>query len=529
MNFMEALKNEFLESEFNVSVTENGALGYKTTGKKLLDFNFAVSSMRRWDEKTIESRFAEVCAEDLNLAVVWLFFSRDIRGKGMGERRIFRVCLKYLAINFPEKVVKVLKLVPEYGRWDDLFDLCDDSIPKTVQDELFSIIREQFRSDVFNLRNQKSISLMAKWLPSINSHSKKTRANAKRIVKGLGIKDRQYQTLCSRLRGYLNVVETKMSANEWGDIVYRDVPSRANLNYNSAFLRHDEYRRRKFLEKVEKGETKVNAGALFPHDIVHKYGFGRMGSIWGAREAEVDDNLEAAWKALPDYVKGCGGSTLVVADGSGSMTSNVDPRSGLTAIEVCNALAIYFAERASGAFKNTYITFSSSPSIVNIGNGTLLSKLRIALAHDECSNTNIEATFDLILETAIKNRMKQEDLPKNILIITDGEFDAMTGPCSWGFYNREKDFKAPNNALFNDIKRRFKEAGYDMPRLIFWNVASRTNTIPLKENALGVALVSGFSPAIANMVLSNKLDPWVCLLEALADKRYEPVVKALSE
>jgi hypothetical protein len=315
------------------------------------------------------------------------------------------------------------------------------------------------------------------------------------------------------MRKYIDVVECKMSAKEWGAINYESVPSRANLIYNNAFLRNDEERRRAYLGVLEKGEVKINAGTLFPHDIVHKY----ISSGWSYSLKSLDATLEGLWKALPDTVKGAE-NTIVVADGSGSMTCNVGGNTSVTALDVANALAIYFSERASGEFKDKYITFSHRPQLVDFSNAkTLRDKIQIALRHNEVADTNIEATFDLILKTAVNNNMSQEDMPKNILIISDMEFNSAVG------------WHRPNETLFATIANKYAAHGYKLPRLVFWNVNSRTGTVPVKENDLGVALVSGFSVNIVNMVMSNKLDPYECLLETLNTERYQAVEDAIKD
>jgi hypothetical protein len=240
-----------------------------------------------------------------------------------------------------------------------------------------------------------------------------------------------------------------------------------------------------------------------------------MNSGWYSRLKSYDATLEGLWKALPDTVKGAE-NTIVVADGSGSMTCNVGGNTSVTALDVANALAIYFAERASGEFKDKYITFSSRPQLVDFSNAkTLRDKLQIALSHNEVADTNIEATFDLILQTAVNNHMSQEDIPKNVLIISDMEFNSAVG------------WHRPTETLFTTIAKKYAAAGYKLPRLVFWNVNSRTGTIPVKENDLGVALVSGFSVNIVNMVMSNKLDPYECLLDVLNTERYQPVENAV--
>lgn len=510
MNFMENLKNT-LGEEFNVSATENGAVGYRTSGKELLDINFAVSSLRNENEANIERRFAKAFYEDKILAVKWLFYAGDVRG-GLGERRLFRIGLKWLAKNERGMLIKLIPLVAEYTRWDNLLCLLDENDEKLTA-IVSATLKNQLNSDMENMAQKKPISLCAKWMPSVNASSKETRKYAKLLAYTFGISEREYRKMLSALRAYLDVVEVKMSKKEWNAIEYSAVPSRANLIYNDAFLRNDEERRRKYLAALEKGETKINAGVLFPHDIVHKYSAVRG---WSYSVNNYDAAIEQLWKALPDYVKDSG-NTICVADGSGSMTAKVG-NTNVSCLEVANALAIYFAERSSGQFKDNYITFSERPQLVSFANcNSLRDKIAKALTHNEVANTNIEAVFDLILQTAIKARMKQEDMPKNILILSDMEFDSCASA------NRGR----PNEKLFAVIAQKYAEYGYSLPRLVFWNICSRTGTIPVKENKLGVALVSGFSPAIVKMVLSNQTDPFQCLLEQLNDERYAPVEQAL--
>lgn len=503
MSFMNAMQNEMLEN-FNHSVTENGAGGYRTTGKSLLDINFAVASLRSASENEVIERFKRAFFDDKILAMKWLFFARDIRG-GLGERRLFRTAMSFVADYEPATVEKVIHLIPEYGRFDDMWALLDDEKLRPV---VMEYVKKQLDSDIKNCNDNKPVSLLAKWLPSCNASSASSKKYSKIIRQYLDMTESAYRKTLSWLRKYIDVVEVKMSAKQWGDIKYEAVPSRANLIYNDAFLRNDEERRREFLAQLEKGEVKINAGTLFPHDIVHKYCNGGYRGL-----KAYDATIEGLWKSLPDLVDGCG-NTIVVADGSGSMTVPVGGTS-TTALEVANALAIYFAERSSGEFKDKYITFSSRPQFVDFSRGqSLRDKISIALGHSEISNTNIEAVFDLILSTAVRNNMCQEDIPANILIISDMEFDcATTGRIGAN--------------LFKTIEAKYRNYGYKLPRLVFWNVNSRTNTIPVRENDMGVALVSGFSVNICKMVMSGKTDPFECLLETLNSERYQLVEDAL--
>lgn len=505
---MEAVLNE----DYNNSTTENGAKGYRTTGKALLDFNFKVASYRNKSEDEIVKDFNKVLYEDKLTAMKFLFFIRD-REEGLGERRLFRVIIKHLANTEPEIIKEVLPLVAEYGRYDDLLELFNTPLEKDVI-KLFEL---QTIKDIDNLQINKPVSLLAKWLPSINASNVNTKEKAKRIIKQWGLAEKQYRKTLSVLREYIDVTERKMCSNEWEQIKYENVPSRANLNYNDAFLRHDEARRREFLGQVEKGEKKIHAGKLYPHDIVHKY---MTGGWYRENVKPFDVALEQLWKALPQKEIA---NTLVVADGSGSMTSTIG-KTNVTALDVANALAIYFAEHNKGEFNNTYITFSENPQIVRFNKtDSLHDKIAKALAHDEVANTNIEAVFRLILRTAMENNVSQEEMPKNILIISDMEFDTATR-AEYGY-----NYRKPDQKLFKVIENEYNGYGYKLPKLIFWNVASRTGTIPMKENDLGVALVSGFSTNIAEMVMNDKLDPLEILLDKLNTPRYEKITKILQK
>lgn len=501
----------------NLTRTENGAWGYKSTGNKLLDLNFAVASLRGKTDKEIYTKFREAFNEYPIYAMRWLAYASDVR-EGLGERNLFRVCIVDLAKNGQHELVKkIIPMIPEYSRWDNLWPLLNTPCKTAV----LKLVKSQMTKDNANYLAGKSVSLLGKWMPSLNTSSAQTRKYADIISKYLKMSPKQYRQWLSKMRKYIDVVERKMSSDNWQAIDYEAVPSRANLIYNKAFLKHDYERRNAYLSALTKGEAKINSSVAFPHDIVHKYTYGH--GYYGAPCA-LDPALEAMWKSLPDMVKG-NGSTLVVADGSGSMSCPVGG-TRVTARNVADALAIYFAERCSGEFKNKYITFSHSPQLVNLGNGSLMNKLKIAHQHNEVANTNIEAVFNLILQTAIENNMDQSDMPQNILIISDMEFDSCATMGStrdrWG---RQR----VNKTLFQTMAQRYEAEGYKLPRLVFWNVNSRTGTIPVKQNDMGVALVSGFSVNICKMVMSGKTDPFDCLLEAINVPRYDVVEQAVVE
>lgn len=516
-SFLDKVQKVLDQENPNVSVTENGAIGYKTTGKALLDLNFALSSMRNMADSTIWLTFLRAFNENPSLAIVWLFFARDVRG-GCGERHTFRVIFERLAYENPNLATSLLALVPEYGRWDDLIWLYDHAQNLVVRSAIETMLKKQLDDDYGAYLNRKPITLLAKWMPSLNTSSKDTKRIANNLRLGFGWSPKSYRQRLSTLRMYLNVVERTISAGKWDEIDYDAVPSKAGMIYRGAFLRHDSERYEKYLEDVKEGKAKMNSDVLFPYEIVHAY---MDEDSWCDETKPYDETLELKWKNLPNSVENDNG-TLVVVDGSGSMISRVG-NTLVTCHDVARSLGIYFAERLTGAFKNAFITFSANPKLIKfIGAGTLKSKLDTLIDEDECSNTNIERTFDLILQTAIDNHMKQEELPANILIVSDMEFDSATYQYSYGSRSSSVD-----QALFKRIREHWEIYGYKLPRLVFWNVCSRTGTIPVKENEMGVALVSGFSPMIADMVMSGELDPYKILVDKLHSPRYEKVWKVV--
>ena len=486
----------------NKSITENGAVGYKSTGSALLDLNYSVSSLRQASEDEIIRLFDFAFNEDKVYAMKWLFFARDVRG-GLGERRLFRICYQRLVDLDIDYFMKNLINISEYGRWDDLVSLL--GISSVTDERIITIIKSQLKQDLYNYDNGNNVSLLAKWLPSENASSVHTKRFAKNIRKLLGLSSKKYRKMLSLLRKYLDVVEVKMCSNEWEDIDYNKVPSLANLKYRNAFLKHDKFRRLEYLDDLCNNKAKMNMSVGTPVDIVSNY----CDNWYGVKE--YDKTLELAWDNLKDINVS---DTLVVADGSGSMTVSVSRTN--TALEVANALAIYTSEHNSSVYKNKYITFSNTPQFVKFDDDdSLKEKLEICLNHSEVANTNIEAVFKLILEVAIENELSNDDMIKNILIISDMEFDmAQRG---WSNSN------VLTKPLFESIKEDYANAGYLLPKLIFWNVNSRTKTIPLIENDLGVTLVSGFSQNVLKMVMSDKYDPYDVLKEQLDSERYDNI------
>lgn len=502
------IKDEIDKRE-NIGITENGAKGYKSTDSALVDMNYKVSSFRNDDEDEIIACFDKAFIENKEYALRWLFFARDIR-EGLGERRLFRICYRRLFDLNANLFYQNLHNISEFGRWDDLVFLI--GFDKNVDEYISHMIKTQLYEDLNNIVDNQPISLLGKWLPSENASSKKTKVLAKKVRKLLKISSKEYRLMLSKLRKYLKVVETQMCANKWDSIDYSQVPSLANLRYKDAFLMHDSIRRRNYLASVVKGEAKLNMQVATPVDVVSRYSSDR--GLY-SYPLNYDETLELAWKNLKDVMVE---ETLVVADGSGSMMTDIS--ASTTALDVANALAIYTSEHNTGVYKNKYITFSNEPRFVEFKEDDFLcNKLMTAYAHSEVSNTNIEAVFDLILAVAVQNDIPQEEMIKNILIISDMEFDsAQSGWAGWDNKNT-----VLSQTLFDEIKERYAKAGYKLPKLIFWNVDYRTKVIPLVENELGVALLSGFSQNVLKMAMSSKYDPYEVLIETIMSPRYNQI------
>lgn len=502
MDFMTMLQNE---NNNRKVFTENGATAYATNGKFILDFNFKLSQYRNMSVADIQSDFCKVFFEDPLIATKFIFYIGDVRG-GLGERKVFRACIDWLANNRPEIAIAIMKYIPEYTRWDNLVRLIPNS---NVGKVALRIIRTQLRDDMIDMKRNNSVSLCAKWMPSINASSKETKRLANYICNALGATPREYRKMLSALRKHIDIVETKMSSREWNDIDYSAVPSQANLKYNNAFLRNDEARRREYLASLQKGETKINTSVAQPHEIVSKYTVGH----WSRTVKKYDIALEEMWKALPNI---CVENSLVVRDGSGSMTTTIG-NGKTTCLDVATALAIYCAEHNSDVWKDKFITFSSRPNIVDLSNcKTLHDKLERCYRENDCSNTNIEATMRLILKTAIANHCSQEDMPKNIIIISDMQFDIGRYRFNW------------DNTLFEDIAKEYEAHGYKLPKICFWNVCSRNITsIPMQKNELGLVLCSGFSTTNIKMFMSGKFDPYEILIEQINSDRYNIIEEAI--
>ena len=509
--FMDALtKNE-------KSYTKNDATAYRTSGSTLVDLNFSVPSLRQaavdfygkskynryfysangtMDAVEALRLFITSYEEDPLYTMKWLMYARHIK-IGLGERDVFRMMLTKIGDLHPEMALQFIigTELWNYGRWDDVLRIFFDTTSTILHDGLGELIFNQFRRDVMGCGLGDSISLLAKWMPSNNTSSKQKRSEAVILQSLLHLSAREYRKILSRLRKHLSVVDRQASLNQWNDINYNHVPSKANLKYRNAFLKHDEERRKAYLTSLQKGDdaVKINANSMFLYDIVQAYVEKR--GYWGEILKPYDETLERLWNAQEppkDY-----DDILVIRDGSASMCQHLTGNSSVTALSVADSIALYCSQHNNNkSFKNRFITFSNRPQMVDISMcQTLRDKLRRLHRFDDYSNTDIEATFDLILDTAVKNHLHQEELPSSCFIISDMQFDQAT---------QHED----NTTVIESCRRKFEALGYTMPRLIFWNVSVYAhNTIPVQMHPSGVIFVSGFSKSIVDMVVSRKLNP----------------------
>lgn len=502
--------------------TENGAPALSTSLSALLDLFGEIGALRCRSEADIISLFLAAYGEDKNLALKTLFYARDIRGsQGLGERRTFRVILHYLALNHPDDIAHLIPLIPFFGRWDDLFVLLDTPLEDTTLD----LIAEQFESDLQNLNSNhlQNISLLAKWLPSVNASSKATRDTAKHLLKkGLHLSQKDYRHKLSALRAALRVIEKQMSSNNWSDINYESVPSYAALRYKLAFARHDQERYEAYLEALMHGEAKIHADTLYPYDIVRDL---FRESFWNTNFTEDATQLATAqqlWNALPNYLADTPNADqryLVMADTSGSMFDHVG------SIYRSTSLAVYFAERTTGYFANTFLTFTDKPKLVKLSPElSLKEKLQIVLNPDYVGySTNLDRAFATVLAAAVAAKVPQSELPTAILVISDMEIDQAVDFYDHDDNQTEQDVD-PRSATFTERwTQKFAEAGYTLPNIVYWNVNARNNTFHATETD-NVRFVSGSSAAtFTTLCKTNGATPTETMLAAILDDRYRDI------
>ena len=476
--------------------TENGAISNTSTLNPVLDF-FSKAGAMRGREAEAFGLFQKAFDADPQNAIRVLFYLRDIRG-GQGERSVFRYILNQLDEDF---VNKIAHYIPEYGRWDEV------PVNKfTVE----NIIAKQLEEDMENMKAGKSISLLAKWLPSENA-GKASLVEARKVAKLLGwdgkptekqVDDvtfkrvpnlRTYRKNITALRKYYdNFLERLMSEKRWGEIDYSSLPSQAHKKHVKAFLRHDETRYRSYLESVQKGDAKINSGTLFAYQLYD------MVNGWNVDPGEVKA-ADALWKNLPDYTRGQ--NALVLADVSGSM-------SGFP-MSVSVSLALYFAERNQGQFKDYFLTFTERSRLQKISGDTLSARMRSIENSDWAMNTNLQSAFDAILDAAKAGNATADEMPSTLYIISDMQFDRATS--------------ANDKTNLEVAEQKFRDAGYEMPHVVFWNCHAYGNDSPATMYDDRVTLISGSNQSTFQYVVEGKT-PMQSMLDILGSERYNKIV-----
>ena len=480
---------EMLKNEANITYTENGAVTNVSTGSECLDLFARIGALRSASDEDITDIFLRAYAENADLAVKTLFFARDIRG-GLGERRVFRVILRWLADNEPETCRKNLYFVGEYGRYDDLLCLFGTA----CEQDMLDVIREQLRKDQEAMDDGSAVSLLGKWLPSVNASCAETVRLAKKTARALGMTDAQYRRTLTALRARIRILENNLREKDY-TFEYEKQPSRALFKYRAAFRRNDEERYQAFLDRAGTDSSAMHTGTLAPYDVIAPI----ISSFGRAFSEEERKSLDVTWNALEDFTGD--ENALVVVDGSGSMYWEGRPLPAA----VAQSLGIYFAEHNRGAFRNHFITFSALPKLVEVRGRDIVEKVRYCMSFNDCSNTDLEKVFDLLLRTAVKNRVPQEEMPAKLYIISDMEFDC----CSHA-----------DMTNFRSAQKMFAAFGYVLPQVVFWNVQSRNRQQPVAKNEQGVCLVSGCNAQIFSMLKNDSLDPYHFMMQILTAERY---------
>ena len=450
--------------------TANGAETFSTSKNAIVDLFFLIggASLKTTPVPSLVKLFEEGYEQDAERAIRILLWLRDIRG-GAGRREIFRQIMKRLEVTKPALAAELAQFTPEYGRFDDLLIF---QTPEVKHAAYATIARALVEKN----------GLAAKWMPRKGDVARELR-------EFLELTPKQYRKLLVSLT---NVVETQMCAKDWTNINYSHVPSVASLRYAKAYGRHDAARYATWKDAVEKGEAKVNTGALYPHDVV--------------RALKVGDTQLAngVWKQLPNFVGDA--NILAIADVSGSMEQKIQGE--VTAMDVSIALAMYLANKNTGTFANLFMTFTTSPSFVELDPKASLQKNYEKTARAPWGmSTDLQKAFDLILRTAVQAGATQDDMPEVLLILSDMEFNSACN--GMGMTN------------YQAAAAKFQQAGYKLPRVVFWNLASRVGNVPVRYDQEGVALVSGYSPALLTAVLqAEKFTPMGIVDQVIMSDRY---------
>lgn len=467
MNFIESL-----EKQINTVLTENGDKAYITSGSYCLDY-FALIGGLRYNYSEIISVFLKAFYEDKILAIKLLFFTRDIRG-GLGERNSFRMILNFLACFYPSIANQIISYIPEYGRYDDYL-VC---LNTPIHDDVIKLLKEQLDEDIRRIDEGKEISLLAKWLPSINTSSKEKVRMAKQLAKEFNMSEGEYRKTLSRLRKG-RIIENYLREKDYS-FDYQKQTSQSLLKYRGAFLRNDLVRYLEFIDNANLGNVKMNTSTIYPYQVISPI-LMVPGDVKSKEQRHI---LNTTWNNLPRI--NTDRRTIVVRDGSYSMYRF---NSGAP-INIATSLAILFSEQLPEPFKNHFITFSANPRLIKLPDSDIYDKVLHALMFDEAENTNISKVYQLILDIAQSGNVLPENMITQIIIISDMEFDSCV----------------EDENSYTVFKRKFEKLGYKLPQVVFWNVAARGIHVPVTNKESNVILVSGSSAKIFEMVANSQFD-----------------------
>ena len=478
--------NPIVRSMTNASSTLNGGATLASSSDPVVDLFFQIGAMRGWENDMIVSAFERAFEHNPERALKVLFWARDIR-QGSGERNTFRVVCSHLAANYPIVMGRLIHLIPEYGRWDDLLLFINGGqFPAPCEDIALFVIGDALRC---------GDALCAKWMPREKSSKG---AIARKIRKSMDLSPKAYRKLLSSLT---KVVESQMCSGDWDGIEYGHVPSQAMNIYKGAFKRHSETRWAEYEKGLKTGEEKVNAGAIYPHEIIGSY-------ISEYDQGQIPPVSEAQWDALPNWLMNNPYRILPVVDTSGSMYS--DYNSTVSPIQVSVALGLYIAERNNGPFKNHFVTFSEKPTMQSVTGATLSERVHSVSKAEWGMNTDLYRTFDAILTHAKRSGASQDDMPNVVLILSDMEFDHGI---------------SVNETAMEQVRELYSKAGYEIPKVVFWNLNARLGNVPVGYREDGTALVSGFSPAIMKSLLTGEdFSPEGIMMHTIGSERYAAIV-----
>ena len=499
-----------------------------TMSQEISNFSKETVRLRFADHDAIGKAAEKAYEEDPILAVKLFFQIGDIRG-GKGERDIFNACMDFLVEKHPSVAVELLPLIPLYTRWDYLLRLTD-SDNEEIATQATKLITEQFHDDLRLLQAGETahISMLAKWMPSLQA-DREDKSKARRLLKALKMQDREYLKALTTLREYLNTLEKRLASKSLDSIMFERMTSIQQLRYSNYLKNVMSEKRHSDVQAVLRGEASWNAQTLNPLDVCHDY----LENDWSG-EFDIDEDFEALWSLIPDSTSG-NGKTLVVRDGSGSMTRLIGKDTAADMLEASSALAIYFAEKLNGPLKNKFLTFSENPQIVDMSQcANLAERLRTCYRYDECANVDVRETYDVLLNAAVSEGLKQEELPAYLLILNDMEFDTARG-ADW-----DEDHAEAHKTLFNAIHGKWKEAGYQAPTLVFWNLSVPRVASPEIDSENGVIFLNGFSKDALAKVMAGEFDqisetaeeksmedPMAQLLQKLSRPRYAAVEQAV--